>query len=90
MDFGTGVSVISASATTGTKTLYLYEVQPNDTLGASSVTKLGSFAFDTSTGGLVYTSLFTAPIPEPSTYAAIFGVLMLGFAAYRRRFQKKA
>ncbi len=26
-----------------------------------------------------------APIPEPSTYAAIFGVLALGLVAYRRR-----
>lgn len=29
----------------------------------------------------------TAPIPEPSTYAAIFGVCALGLAAYRRRQQ---
>jgi hypothetical protein len=27
----------------------------------------------------------TAPIPEPSTYAAIFGAMALGLAAYRRR-----
>lgn len=87
MDFGTGVSVISASAASGTKTLYLYEVQPSDTLGANSVTQLGSFAFNTSTGGLLYTSSFTA-VPEPSTYAMIAGAFMLGFVALRRRFQK--
>ena len=34
-----------------------------------------------------YTLEFTSfnPIPEPSTYAAIFGALALGFAMYRRR-----
>lgn len=30
-------------------------------------------------------SVSGAPIPEPSTYAAIFGALALGFVAYRRR-----
>lgn len=29
----------------------------------------------------------TAPVPEPSTYAALFGVAALGFAAWRRRRQ---
>jgi len=32
-----------------------------------------------------YAGYQTAPIPEPSTYAAIFGALALGFVAYRRR-----
>lgn len=34
-----------------------------------------------------YTLEFTSfnPIPEPSTYAAVFGALALGFAMYRRR-----
>lgn len=36
----------------------------------------GSTAGSTSTGSAV---------PEPSTYAAIFGLAALGFAAYRRR-----
>lgn len=31
-----------------------------------------------------------AVVPEPSTYAAIFGVCALGFVAYRRHRQKKA
>ena len=30
-------------------------------------------------------SFVTAAIPEPSTYAAIFGALAIAFAAYRRR-----
>ena len=34
-------------------------------------------------GGL--SNSLRAPIPEPSTYAALFGILALGFAAYRRR-----
>jgi hypothetical protein len=34
-----------------------------------------------------YANLTTAPIPEPATYAALFGVMALGFAAYRRRLQ---
>lgn len=32
-----------------------------------------------------HAGLTTAAIPEPSTYAAIFGALVLGLAAYRRR-----
>lgn len=31
--------------------------------------------------------VMVAAIPEPSTYAAIFGALALGFVAYRRRQQ---
>ena len=38
--------------------------------------------FDSSIGGYWLT---TAPIPEPATWAAIFGAVALGFAAYRRR-----
>jgi hypothetical protein len=38
--------------------------------------------FDGTVGGYWLT---TAPIPEPATWAAIFGAVALGFAAYRRR-----
>lgn len=45
-------------------------------------------------GGSVADSLGQAalqtPIPEPSTYAAIFGALALGFVAYRRRLANAA
>ena len=36
-------------------------------------------------GGKSYLCISAAPIPEASTYAAIFGAIALGFAAYRRR-----
>ncbi len=39
------------------------------------------FDFDPSTGSLN----INVNVPEPATYAAIFGMLALGFAAYRRR-----
>ena len=47
--------------------------------------------------GSVFASGLTAPggiavsaIPEPSTYAALFGLAALGFAAYRRRHRQSA
>ena len=41
----------------------------------------------TSSGSMFYLEFTgtTAAVPEPSTYAAIFGALALGFAVYRRR-----
>ena len=88
--FGSGTSVQTGLGVSVTKTLYLYEMQPSDVVSSGNgVTKLGSFAFNTGTGSLVYTSAFTAAaIPEPSTYAMIAGAFMLGFVALRRRFQK--
>ena len=90
LDFGMGYSITSPSAATGTKTLYLYQVQPNDVVSGTGVALVGSFAFNTATGGLLFTSagLNAAAIPEPSTYAMIAGAFMLGFVALRRRFQK--
>jgi subtilisin-like proprotein convertase family protein len=29
-------------------------------------------------------------VPEPSTYASIFGIMALGFAVYYRKFRKQA
>jgi hypothetical protein len=46
-----------------------------------------STGFGSAANSLGYASLTTA-IPEPSTYAAIFGALVLGLAAYRRRFSR--
>jgi hypothetical protein len=37
------------------------------------------------TGDLAESALTAVAVPEPSTYAAIFGALALGFVAYRRR-----
>ena len=41
--------------------------------------------FEFSTGSTQITLSGTSAIPEPSTYAAIFGALALGFVIYRRR-----
>lgn len=45
-----------------------------------------SLTFSGVTADNFYASNFTA-IPEPSTYAALFGIAVLGFAAWRRRRQ---
>ena len=45
----------------------------------------GSFAFGGTLATLSPGSLAASAVPEPATYAAIFGVTALGFAAYRRR-----
>ncbi len=61
----------------------LYELQP----GSGPGSYLGTFALS-SGGNLTYGgSLGAATIPEPSTYAAIFGAMTLGFVAWRRRNQ---
>lgn len=39
--------------------------------------------------GQIDASGFVSPIPEPSTYAAIFGAVVLGFAVWRRRKSKE-
>ncbi|MBO7521862.1 MAG: PEP-CTERM sorting domain-containing protein, partial [Opitutales bacterium] len=46
-----------------------------------------TYEFFTADGGRTFgiTYNYIAAIPEPSTYAAIFGALALAFAAYRRR-----
>jgi len=66
-------SNIEASAV-GTSSLKLYDVTGNHLLGT----------FTLSSSGLTYSA-----IPEPSTYAAIFGALTMGFVAVRRRFASK-
>ena len=43
----------------------------------------GTILVDTTTNSGYYT--YTLAIPEPSTYAMIFGAIALGFVAYRRR-----
>ncbi len=76
------VGVFTMPGASGTVTQDLYETVATDVSGTTGgVYKLGTLTL--SSTGLSFTA-----IPEPSTYAAIFGVLMLGFAAYRRRFQK--
>lgn len=52
-----------------------------------------TFTFTTQGGGTDAASIdnvVLTAVPEPSTYAAIFGVCALGFVAYRRHRRKKA
>lgn len=55
----------------------LYELQPTSS-GTAPGVELGTFTLTSS--GLTFTA-----IPEPSTYAAVLGVLTLGFVLLRRR-----
>ena len=52
------------------------------------MTRSGIYGGTGSQDGAVANALVlssVSAVPEPSTYAAIFGVVALGFAAYRRR-----
>ena len=51
------------------------------------LTNLLTFTFTQATGDLTVTTY--APIPEPSTYAALLGLGAIGFALHRRRRQSK-
>jgi hypothetical protein len=68
--------------TAGTSTLTLYQLLPTSS-GTAPGVDLGVFTLSSS--GLTFTA-FTA-IPEPATYAAILGLLTIGFVVVRRRFQ---
>lgn len=57
--------------------LAVYDLATGATVNASFVTGLTQ-----------PTGMTVSAIPEPSTYAAMFGLLTLGFAAYRRRPRK--
>ena len=50
---------------------------------------LYDFAYDAS-GASIMAGATTSAVPEPSTYAAMFGLTALGFAAYRRRRRQAA
>jgi hypothetical protein len=96
LDFGFFTS--SVTSTADVPSLALYELLPsNATAGTFTETGiiaankgvprlLGNFNL-ASNGTLTYTA---AAIPEPSTYAAIAGALVLGVVAYRRRRAVKA
>ncbi|MBO5781027.1 MAG: PEP-CTERM sorting domain-containing protein, partial [Opitutales bacterium] len=69
-----------ANLTQNGETVTLAELEENMTVTYNGeVLDNSQWSFDSITGKL------TASVPEPSTYAAIFGALALAFAAYRRR-----
>lgn len=53
--------------------------------GIRSTTNSGINWNNFNEGQVIRFSVNASPVPEPSTYAAIFGVLALGFAAWQRR-----
>ncbi|MCD8481502.1 MAG: PEP-CTERM sorting domain-containing protein [Verrucomicrobia bacterium] len=52
---------------------------------SGQVTALGLYAWSPSGQTVRFDTFSVVAIPEPSTYAAIFGLLVLGVVAYRRR-----
>lgn len=92
VDFG--FFTASVTSTTNVAALALYELIPSNAL-VSNITETGLTSADrgvsrllgtfnlASDGTLTYTT--ASAIPEPSSYAAIAGVAMLGFVAARRR-----
>jgi hypothetical protein len=76
----------------GTTIVDLYGLTPASGLGSTNATATGwnsrgatlLGSFELSSSGLSYTAVGVA-IPEPSTYAALGGLVALGFAASRRR-----
>lgn len=98
LDFG--FFTTSVTSTANVPSLALYELLPSNAT-AGTFTETGITAADkgvprllgtfnlAASGTLTYTTAGTA-IPEPSSYAAIAGVAMLGFVAARRRRSVKA
>ncbi|WP_438483360.1 PEP-CTERM sorting domain-containing protein [Oleiharenicola lentus] len=73
---------------TGYSASDLYSITPTGG-GTSTNLFFGTFALS-NTGELSFTGSNFAAIPEPSTYAAMFGAAALGLVIYRRRQQAKA
>jgi len=98
LDFGFFTSTVTSTADVAS--LSLYELLPSNATNAT-YTETGITAADkgvprllgnfnlASNGTLTFTNAGTA-IPEPSTYAAIAGSVILGVVAYRRRRAVKA
>lgn len=88
------VQVATSSFTTGAFTTVYIPVTWTSPFNASAISgwnigggaaSPGLAAFRMSFENLSLSATNGTPIPEPSTYAAIFGALALGFVAYRRR-----
>jgi autotransporter-associated beta strand protein len=85
-DFGSQTGSFSSVSVGG-----LYSASLTNSSGIWSgddTVNLLTFTFTQSNGVLSVTTY--TPIPEPSAYAALAGVGMIGFALYRRRRQQKA
>ncbi len=89
-DFITGetyaISLISAGTTTEANLYSIINLINEDKMGDDwalfGANKADNLFWD---GSDLYLKLVYTAVPEPSTYAAIFGVLALAFAAYRRK-----
>ena len=63
-----------------------FVIKPDDTVLLPAFNDGGTGAsLGMGTGASLTITGSTAAVPEPSTYAAIFGAIALGFVAYRRR-----
>jgi hypothetical protein len=77
-------TVTQAVGSSGSTSLVLWQLAGTASGSAAGV-DLGTFTLNASTHVLTFTA-----IPEPSTYAAILGVLTVGFVLIRRRSQAGA
>ena len=69
----------------GSDDILTFVISIDTTLIPEMPTKGTGIGFGSSSTSQFQLTLTGAAVPEPSTYAAIFGVLALGFAVYRRR-----
>jgi hypothetical protein len=79
-----------SEADTGDELAYLSAVTGNDTFTLAytapiNFTPGGSSTFDAATSGSVTLTYNYTAVPEPSTYAALAGLAVLGLAGLRRR-----
>ncbi|MFA6286525.1 MAG: autotransporter-associated beta strand repeat-containing protein [Opitutaceae bacterium] len=80
---GTTLALDGATSVAGTYTLFSGFTGSNTVSGIIITGLNPAYSGVLGTDGILTVSL--ASIPEPSTYAAILGVAVLGFVAYRRR-----
>ena len=79
VNFTTGQTFSLAGAEAG------YDSPFNNGFTLELVGRSADGAGEVALGQMVYDNMAVSAVPEPSTYAAIAGALMLGFAAWKRR-----